>query len=230
MVFDGRDMKRHLVFGLAFGAALSVVVPARAQSNFYVSGHVGLNFAADSTLVDDVLLTNTDRASLDYADGTAFGGAIGYAGDIRAELEVTYRENDVESVTFFSPVGTLPASGRVESVLVLGNAYFDLKTSTPVTPYFGAGVGAAFLSFDDVTDSNGRLFGGDEVTLIVQLIAGAGIELTSNLTATVDYRYVTGVPVRLNFDPSYPDGTIAGRRFDIDYQSHALMLGMRIGF
>lgn len=223
-------MRRHLVFGLAFGAALSVVLPAKAQSDFYVGGHVGLNFASDSTLVDDVLLANTDRASLDYAEGTAVGGVIGFTGDIRAELEVTYRENDVESVTFFSPVGTLPASGRVESLLVLGNAYFDLKTGTRFIPYFGAGVGAAFLSFDDVTDSNGRLFGGDEVTVIGQLIAGTGIELTSNLTATIDYRYVTAAPMRLNFDSSYPDGSIAGRRFDIDYQSHALMLGMRIGF
>ncbi|NNG04015.1 MAG: outer membrane beta-barrel protein [Inquilinus sp.] len=222
-------MLRYLAFGL--GAAFAFASPAKAQSDFYLGGHVGLNYAADSDLVDDALLSGTDRAALDYADGTAFGGAIGFAlDDIRTELEVTYRENDIDSVTFFSPTGTLPASGTVDSLAIIGNVYGDLDLGGPVTPYAGAGVGFTLLSFDDVTDSNGLLFAGDEVALIGQLILGAGIELTSNLTATLDYRYVSASPVRLNFNPAYPDGTIAGRRFDIDYQTHALMLGMRIGF
>lgn len=62
---------------------------------------------------------------------------------------------------------------------VLGNFYFDIPTSTIMTPYLGAGVGYGWAEAD-----HGKTDG-----VAVAAMAGVEVSLTDNLSADVGYRF-----------------------------------------
>ena len=63
---------------------------------------------------------------------------------------------------------------------VLGNLYFDIPTSSMITPYLGAGVGYGWAEDDAGRNTDGFTYA---------LTAGAAVDLTDNLAADVGYRF-----------------------------------------
>ena len=102
----------------------------------------------------------------DTNQGVAIGGGVGYQfndnlrGDVRADWAGLGNDASMSSV--------------------LGNLYFDIPTSSMVTPYLGAGVGYGWAEDDAGRNTDGFAYA---------LTAGAAVDLTDNLAADVGYRF-----------------------------------------
>jgi opacity protein-like surface antigen len=112
-------------------------------SGWYLRGDIGYrtNTHIGSVTSAFPLPTNTDLSEV-----AMVGGGGGYkAGWFRADVTIDYAGK--ARFTGDSAFGAF--SGKVESWTALGNLYIDLGTWNGLTPYVGAGVGAAgFRSYD----------------------------------------------------------------------------------
>jgi len=125
--------------------------------------------------------------------------------------------------------------------VVMANAYVDLGTWWCVTPYIGAGVGAAHTQISGFRDdgviyfpvgtlNNSVTYGADagKWNFAWALHAGLAYKISPNVTLDLAYRYInlgdaTTGPTRA-FDGSFSNGS----PFTIqDLTSHDLMLGVR---
>jgi opacity protein-like surface antigen len=100
---------------------------------------------------------------------------------------------------------------KLQSAVVLANAYFDLGTWSGITPYVGAGVGGAFNQFKGFNSqanfypgfygcpatSTTNCLGGNpkypdktKTNFAYALMAGVAVDLVENLKLDVGYRYL----------------------------------------
>ncbi|MBY0532563.1 MAG: porin family protein [Xanthobacteraceae bacterium] len=110
-------------------------------------------------------------------DAAMFGAGIGYqfASWLRGDVTLDYQFGSSFSATDNPAV----AGAKLWSSALFANAYVDLGTWYGVTPYVGAGVGAAFNDLD----SEGRW------NFAWALMAGAAYHLSPNLSIDFGYRY-----------------------------------------
>ncbi len=119
---------------------------------------------------------------------------------------------------------------------LLANAYVDLGTYGRITPYVGAGIGGARVTWHELTNSIGPGFdqSGDYVhegatnwRFAYAAMAGASVDITCNLAADVGYRYkrISGNEM---FGYEARSGTGVGIDRGID--SHEVRAGMRYKF
>ena len=192
---------------------------------WYFSAFGGANWL-DSTAFgvfsgDDFFIKNK------YDTGFVVGGAIGYdfgqaMGPLgmRLEAEVSYRDNDVDKHTI-DGVAQTPSNGSTSALAGMGNILFDLNTGSPFTVYGGGGVGVANVEFDG-HGTIATLMDDDDTVFAWQAIAGVGYEISPGWIIDVQYRY---------FNAS--DASLANNDNDtssIDYESHAVLGGVRIKF
>ena len=155
-------MKR--IFGLAIGVlVLLIAAQVWAQSGpegMYVSGNLGFGIRSDSKLTG---------ASGQFDNDPAFviNGAIGakLKENFRVEGEIGYHLNSADRTT----------TGRDFSFSVIsfmGNAYFDIPTQSPLTPYLGLGLGFGIAGGSEDT------FGTSDSDLVgaFQFMAGLGYD------------------------------------------------------
>jgi opacity protein-like surface antigen len=132
---------------------------------------------------------------------SAFGGsiAVGYdfekqfAVPVRAEIEYA-GFSQVEAKRHFSgDEDTLKQTYNIHTLFA--NAYFDIDTSTLVTPYVGAGLGTAFITSKAKLkdDDSGEVISTGAKTrtnLAWNVGTGVGFDFTDNITLDVGYRFV----------------------------------------
>lgn len=125
--------------------------PIVTASNFYLRGDLGWSWLDTENNNDSVFL---------------LGGGVGYKfnDNLRADARFDYAGVGNQHHDFGS---------------VLGNVYFDIPTSTIVTPYVGAGIGYGWS--DD--------HGDNESGVTYALMAGLEFAVTDNLSADVGYRF-----------------------------------------
>ncbi|WP_188907196.1 outer membrane protein [Aureimonas endophytica] len=200
-------------------------VPVEIGSSWYLRGDVAYDFERDI----DTKFTNSYQdgfgatigrdgslggASLDA--NAAYSAGFGYqvTDFLRGDLTAHYWQTDLSlsgSGLSDSACPTALAAGyacsggdsEVKTWEVMANAYLDLGTFVGVTPYVGAGVGAARVKYDlslpatcltgtscgagfDVAMKNGE----DDWRFAFALMGGASYDLTPNLKLDVGYRYV----------------------------------------
>ncbi len=166
-------------------------------------------------LEDDDLLTPGGPSTgvrIESDDGLGFAAALGSSTPTgaRVELEAAFRTNDVDRACAAACVS---ASGRTESLSFMLNGAYDLPTGWPVRPYLGVGLGAALVAFDSADLG----VDGDDWVFAYQFLGGAGWEVTRSVTLFGGYRYF-----------ATQDARIGG--VDVDYRSHNLEVGVRVGF
>lgn len=217
---------------LAYTLAAAVFVPAAASAQtqgVYLGLGGGLNFLGDSDL--DVLgNVNVDN---EYDTGYALSGTVGYDygqvwqyGGLRSELELSYRENDIDGHDVAALGGAQPGStGDAATTALMLNGYHDFSTGTPFRPYIGAGVGYAWSSLSDYgIQAIPNVLDDDDSGFAWQLIGGVGYDVTSNVTLSVDYRYFsTSADVTSSAATGSTDS-------EVDLDSHTVMLGLRYRF
>ncbi len=185
---------------------------ASSDFGFYLSGFGGVN------LIDEFTAPSLGL-SADLDTGYAVGGAVGAdLGLFRLEVEGTWRDNDIDTV---SVRGTeFDSDGDLTSWSAMGNLLFDIPVTNQLTAYLGGGLGAAGV---DAEFGYGRTsIDDDDVVFAWQGIAGVSYAFTPTTEAYVEYRYFTAE------DPELGAGSNAVE-FD-SYESHSILAGVRIHF
>jgi len=184
---------------------------AVAFGNWYIRGDVGVGVNELSDARSTFNSTNSfgnpppasaTRVTTDLGDTAFVGAGVGYQVNnwIRFDATAEYRSSAAYRSTMiysgaadfcFSYFCQDSYSAHVASGVFLANGYVDLGTWYGMTPFIGAGVGAARHRFSDINDAS---FGYGKQTsqtnLAWAVMAGVGFNVTPNLKLEVSYRYL----------------------------------------
>lgn len=184
---------------------------------------------------------NTHRSIGD----TAFAGAgVGYQFNswVRFDLTGEYRiQSAYRATNFFAFPGCGSAcsgfdnyTANLGTALFLANGYVDLGTWYGLTPFIGAGVGAAFHNFSGLTDVGYGIANGgygvaadtNTTNFAWQVTGGLGFAVTPNLRLEVAYRYldmgkITSNAISCNAAPCF------GERHSFNVASNDVRIGFR---
>lgn len=228
-------MKRGLIVAVIL---VTLLIPALCFADAphpgpYVSGFVGVSIPRDSDVTGFDFFGNTpfsDRVEFD--PGINIGGAVGYDfGYVRLEGELSYKYSEMKSITETvpEPVSFLDVDGNLGVFAGMVNLFIDLHNNSPITPYFGGGVGFAALSLSDTFGINPLTgagpvvyVGDDDAVFAYQAGAGIGIALNRQLTLDLGYRYFGTSTARFGAD--LPITT------DMKFESHNAIVGIRVKF
>lgn len=225
-------------------AACLLSAPASALEP-YVSLYGGVSLLDDADNRGDPFVPGADDTSVksEFDPGFVVGGTAGVAldaiFDVRVELDVNYRQHDVDDLVVKSDgglgaalgIGSLDGAsasdagidveGDVGTLGALVNYWIDITNRTPFTPYFGGGLGLAWIRAD-VEAEDVKLVDDDDVVFAWQVGAGARLSLTDNLSLSLDYRW---------FATSDPEFEHEGNEdFESEYSSHNFMAGVAYSF
>jgi opacity protein-like surface antigen len=185
------------------------------SSGWYLRGDVGVGLQR----FDDVVHTATNSAFVwpadweiiekDVQDTTIFGGGVGYQWNnwFRTDVTGEFRTKaTVASTGKFSincaggGVCISDTGGQYSSSAFMANAYVDLGTWSCITPYIGAGAGAAYNFMSNVEDheinSDGTAGYGDTSNNLAtwsfawNAQAGATYNVTNNFKIDFGVRYL----------------------------------------
>jgi opacity protein-like surface antigen len=160
--------------------------------------------------------------------GSGFGFALGRRNsrNLRTELELSFRENDLTGILFGNT--SQPFSGELNSFSGMANAYWefvDVRTCC-LKPYFGAGIG--FVSFDSsATDSFGQSLivpgAENDTSFAFQWMAGINYKAYRNMDLFAEYRFFQATTFRV-------DSTVAGVSDRYEFETDNVFVGFRWKF
>lgn len=204
--------------------AISSATPPRPGG--YLAGFLGVNVPRDADVSSYDYYDSYDE-KVDFDPCIAVGGAVGYDyGFLRLEGEISYRHAEISSVTDATISDAIPyhgVDGDFGALAFMANAFFDLHNNSPITPYWGGGVGFAVLSASDVTSAEGLLYEEGEDTVFAYQ-AGAGLEIALNpfLSLDLGYRYFGTAKGTIG------DDSDLSTKFKME--SHNALMGVRFKF
>lgn len=232
--------------------------PGEWGSNWYLRGDIGYTMRDNAKIESNFAPGNIFRDS--KLDNTfSFGGGVGYNfGWLRADLTADYISRrdfnaNVTNTPCFVGSGGATCSATfngtsVAAIPILLNAYFDLGTWSGITPYVGAGIGAAHVEFGtasttETCDAGGggacaanTVFmsgkGASSWNFAWALMAGASYAITPNLSLDLGYRFLDikdGTATRNYVYPAF-GGTPAQNLGSIDFKdlyAHEVRVGFR---
>jgi opacity protein-like surface antigen len=252
-----------LLSSAAFAADMPSIAPAPQYyspppqdfGGWYLRGDIGIASPRAKNITNP--LDSTLNVTGPSYTGTGLSGAgifdigVGYAFNswLRGDVTAEYRN---ASTLRGSVYGQFSAFGNnfsdvdnysanLSSLVFLANAYVDLGTWWCITPFIGAGVGAAYnhlASFrdDGLTTFNGLTAGtqfvadGNKTSLAWAAHAGLAYKVNNNFTVELAYRYLdlgSAVTGSTNFPYSSP-GTLGTHAWTVnDLTSQDLRVGLR---
>lgn len=200
---------------LLVAAAAALLLPAPVFAQIYVSvqGGVSLLNTSDNT-ADGVRFESTFNPG--YAAALKVGGIL--APHWRLEGEAGYASNNVDQVKY--PTYSSNSQGSKSAIKGLVNVIYDFTPDRRYRPYVGAGVGAAFLTINNIR-VNGVSFAGDTDTeFAYQAIAGIEYAVTHSAFLYINYHYfATAAP---SFNDVYAD-----KPYNSTYRSQNVVIGLR---
>ena len=176
--------------------------------------------------------TNTGTVRSDFDDGfgfgAAFGGRLGQVGANhrwRVEGELSYRSNNVKSLSLNGTSATGP-TGKMKSTSLMLNGYIDFNEASDFTPYLGAGLGLSKVDADNFGSSTTPTILNDGDTVFAyQAIAGIGWDISSRTELFLEYRYFATEDVGVRTTPAA--GAVST---NLSYDTNNVFLGVRFGF
>jgi len=186
-----RQLSRPLILSMAAASVIAFPLTASADdTGFYAGTNVGINLQQDQ---DSDGSPNRDL-ELDFDNGAFYSGQVGYKfndygpGRFRTEFELSYRDNDVDNITF----NNNPQVGNGEQDVLAGlvNVYYDFtNVSEKFVPFVGVGVGFAEID-SSVSYNNGNATLNDSDTAFAyQAVIGTEYKLTDKISLVGDARY-----------------------------------------
>ena len=221
--------------------------PIEVGGGWYLRGDVGVG-AADYDSVTTVLHAPGQVLPPGYkitnavlGDSYFAGAGVGYQfnnflrGDITGEYRGYDRFGFVERFALNGGPGIDVDSGKLRSIVVMGNGYFDLGTWYGLTPYIGGGVGTAFHQVSGFIDQGaGNAAGGfggskpkDTTSLAWALHAGISYDVTPNFKVDVGYRYMDLGQARTGVVECVGNGCPYAQYRLNDITSHDVKIGLR---
>ena len=228
--------KSHIVLAVLVTLMIPVVSSATPiRPGPYVSGFLGVTVPQDSGVTFTQFgppATFNDRVEFD--PGINIGGTGGYDfGIVRLEGELSYKRGEMTTVTDqTSNVRYVNVNGSLGALAMMFNGFFDLHNNTPVTPYFGGGIGFAALHLSDTfgTIASGanagtrqQLYFSDDDTVFAYQ-AGAGLEIALNRKVSLDLGYRYFGTAQADFNRNFSTETA------LKFESHNVAVGCRVKF
>lgn len=208
-------------------ALTMAAIPARAEietgRDRYIGNGGGLalpkntGVSGAATGATDYGFSSGGYVMLGYRPDWMDSGATG----MRVELEGGYHALGLDSVRVGAVTNPNP-KGDVSLTTLMANAYYDIHTGTPFTPYIGGGIGGAMVKFP----------------------SGNGFGNTDSTDTTFAYQFMAGVSYAPDFMPnseffagyrflgaSSPEYDTAGGRLSLDsLETHNIEGGFRFNF
>lgn len=220
-------MKKIALFTLAALAipAVSFAGPYR-QGGPYLAGFLGVTVPQNT---DSTGFNINDR--LEFDPGLNAGAALGVdVGTFRMEGEISYKQAEISSVDDkVQPTTYRSIDGGVDATALMGNIFVDLHNYSQITPYFGGGVGVAFVHLGDVygtspvTGRQALYASGDDTVFAYQAGAGLEIEVDRQLSLDIGYRYFGTTKASFVND-------FTGDDSEFSFSSHNATVGLRLKF
>lgn len=195
---------RALLVGLLLAASTTTALAAGP----YIGAAGGVSIVHDG----DVTVTGLGTVTAEYDAGYGFNVSAGYNFEpVRLEFEFGYKNADLDKIS--GPGGSASVSGTDITVMsYMINAFYDIKTNSPVTPYIGAGIGA--LNGELKSEGSKE----DDTEFGIQAIVGAAYNFNKNLALDLSYRFQTA--------PS----DFSKNDVSIEFMSSNIMAGLRYNF
>jgi outer membrane protein OmpA-like peptidoglycan-associated protein len=231
------SLKKTLLAAAAV-VALPVLAQAQPVSGLYLGAGVGGNYLdktdiTGSTAADKAALGGSNL-SADFAWG--YVGVLslgwGFGNGLRAEIEGSYRSNDVADIKS----GSANRSGHTGTATSYGamlNLLYDINIGNSlggITPYVGVGGGYIWHDYDEVGTNVGgvkNVLSGDSGNWGGQAIAGLSLPISAvpGLAMTAEYRFMMTAGHEI-------ESVNAGSRtkVDVDNVNHSLLVGLRYAF
>ena len=223
--------------------ALPLAAQAQPISGLYVGAGAGVNMLMESDFQATGPLANglsraqrSGTAEFNYGYVGVVSLGYGFGNGVRAEIEGSFRQNDVDSVSGVTAVGTpRRVDGTVQSYGVMVNALydFDLGPGAFLTPYVGVGAGYQFHNYDGVRVRNQAgtasvTVDGEDGQFAYQAIVGAAFPIGAvpGLALTAEYRFMG----TLTQDLDARSNTGTRGTAEVENMNHSLLLGLRYAF
>ena len=209
---------KKAIYGILGLLVLLSNAPAQADTLYFA---IQAGFNAQPTSENQDAATPANSFELNTQSGVNGALAVGAKfGSLRAEIEAVYRYNPNDK---FDQGGTPQgADGSLSTAHIFLNGYYEMDFFGVVTPYAGVGVGYGTVSLN-LKQLDGTLVVDDDDTVYsYQLMAGAAVNVTENLSLTAEYRYfdtITDAELTLSNAPGIIENS--------DIRSHEIRFGIR---
>lgn len=217
---------------IAAACIFASVSTGNAQTNRpgpYVSGFLGMTNAKDSAIFTDISGGGIADETVSFDPGIYTGVTGGYDfGYVRLEGEISYKHSGMSEIKDNTGVNSYRnVDGDVGVLATMFNAFFDLHNDSPVTPYFGGGIGVATIYISDSYATAGttrqHLYSKDDDSVFAyQVGAGAEIALRPRYSLDIGYRYFSADKA------SFTNGLFLSH--GLKMESHNVAVGFRVKF
>ena len=197
--------------------------PVRAQhTGPYVGASLGGNVLADTKASDDL-------GSFNLSFDSALQGSVDFGWDLkpnsplgegRIELEYARRSNPLDHVEFVEGKVNGNGSLTVDSLMI--NCIELIRNESRWSPYVLIGIGAARIDASGLKVTGQPLSNDTATVFAYQLGGGVDYTLNDSLSLDLGYRFFGSTP------PKFTE--VNGLKFQTDYFSHSVILGLRMGF
>jgi len=195
---------------LLVGVLLVASTTSALAAGPYIGAAGGVSIFHDSDVKDTA---SNETATAEFDTGIGFNVSAGYNFDpVRVEFEFGYKEADVDKFTVPGFGSVSGASSDAQVLSYMANAYYDIKTNSPFTPYIGVGLGLLNGEFKDPD------FKEDDTVFGYQFAVGAAYNFNKNVAFDVSYR----------FQGAASDFEVGAS--EISYMSSNIMAGLRYNF
>jgi len=212
------ELTMRIVSGILAAGIVAGLSTAALADGWYVGAETGLNLApAEKYKSDD---STIGKVKVQKDAGFGLLANAGYAfGPYRVEGELGWRYNGIDKV------GGSDGKGDLQTYDLMVNGLYDIRTGTAWTPYFGAGIGGAYIQNNKVRNSTATLTNDSDIAFAYQGIAGVSYALNEHLALNADYRYLRTLDGSYKVDSSAGTGKTKG-----PYEAHSLMVGFTYKF
>ena len=219
-------LKRVLLAGLVAGGMIGTAAADDYQrpNGFYLQGGGGATWL-DRDEIPNIVGGVADH-EISYDSGWLGLGALGWAFDetLRIEVELGYRNNNTRGVSNTGIGPTLVTNNtRTTAFSQMLNVIFDVPLSERVDLSVGGGAGGAIVD-SRIAIPGVTALDDSSYDFAYQALAGLSYQLFPNWQAFVDYRYfaTAGSDLTSSIAPAVD--------FELDYDSHAAVIGLRYFF
>ncbi|WP_170545891.1 outer membrane protein [Ruegeria arenilitoris] len=226
---------RLILASAALTVSASALAAQSLSDGLYIQGFAGYSQLQDSDFSGTV---NGSPQSVDTEFDAGYGLGIAVGTEIprwsndrigtRVELELSYRDSDVDGVNFSGngPGAEGNISGDVTQTSLFANVLVDFKQAGAFTPYVGLGLGATYSDLD-FAYGPGVALDDSDTNFAAQVIAGVAYEINANVALTLDTRYSRAFDV--SSERLAPNGALTGTVED-DIDAFSVNVGLRYGF
>jgi opacity protein-like surface antigen len=220
------------IFAILISPAVCQATPPNPGT--YMSGFIGATIPNDTIVSTDDFVSNqifTDRMELDPGINIGITGGHDF-GYLRLEGELSYKNSEMNGIVDQSDNFSFRnVDGSLAALAMMFNSFADLHNDSPVTPYFGGGIGFATLYLSDTFGTNTRdnlitrdlLYINDSDTVFAYQ-AGGGVEIALSPYLSLDLGYRYFGTTRARFDSSFDQST------RLKIESHNATAGFRLKF